>query len=83
MIFFCRLRKDLGEGNVTLFKDKQIFGVLAGRVETNDTKGKKAMDTLMKSRNFLKWFEGVDFGPDSTRSSQASALSCACNAAQS
>lgn len=34
------------------------------------------MDRLVKDRGFLKWFEGVDFGPDSNSSSQASALSC-------
>lgn len=66
---------NLGEGNVTKFKDKQIFAILAGCVETSNTYDREAMDGLLQERGFTKWFEGSDFGLN-INSPQASAPSC-------
>ncbi len=74
MIFFRSTLKEVDDEGVNLFKNKQIFGILAGGAETQNYDKKTKMDAFLKARNLIKWFEGVNFDPVSPP--QTSALSC-------
>jgi hypothetical protein len=71
VFFFRRLLNALGPQKGNPFYGKEIFGVLAGAMETKDTKDLKNMDKLVKNGGFLKWVEGVDFYPDPNSASPA------------
>lgn len=70
-IEFLEGLQDINEGSGPQFKGKRIFGVLAGCVETSNTKSRNKMDDKLAEKNILKWFEGVDFGPDPNIASPA------------
>lgn len=74
MFFFRRLLNSLGRKKGNPFYGKEIFGVLAGAVETKDTKDFQDLNDLVKKGGFMKWVEGVDFYPDPN--SACPALSC-------
>ncbi|KAG7670403.1 hypothetical protein NADE_002010 [Nannochloris sp. 'desiccata'] len=68
------LLNSLGRKKGNPFYGKEIFGVLAGAVETKDTKDFQDLNDLVKKGGFMKWVEGVDFYPDPN--SACPALSC-------
>jgi hypothetical protein len=75
--FFRSLLNRYGKKKGNPFYGKQIFGVLAGAVETKDTKDLKIMNRMVKEEGYMKWFEGLDFGPGCDSTSQVHSCAAA------
>ncbi|KAG7674746.1 hypothetical protein Ndes2526B_g05010 [Nannochloris sp. 'desiccata'] len=57
---FIKLHKE----SMETFKGKQIYGLLAGHMETSNTKNKNEMDTILQVEGLEKRFVQASYAPD-------------------